>query len=202
MTDVADVLGLSHGVLYRYVESKEALFALAVRQATRPETVATLKLPIPTPDWDETVAAITDWLRVQARMPALAEARKRERADDIRKEFSSIIEENYDIIVAIYPVLALVERCAPDLPELYSAYYARARRSSQVHLTDYVRQRIEGGQMRPVPDVAAATRFAIEAIAWFAWHRKEDPDAAMFDDETARHTVCHLLVQAFCEEGQ
>lgn len=201
MTDVADVLGLSHGVLYRYVESKEALFGLAVRWVTDPDSVTTLGLPLPTPAPGETVAMISDWLRVSARLPALAAARKRARADDVHKEFGGIVDEHYDIVATIYPVLRLVERSAPDLPELYSAYYVRARRGGQDLFTEYVRRRIEGGQMRPVPDVTAAARFAIESIAWFAWHRRGDPDAAMFDEDMARDTVRHLLVEAFCAEG-
>jgi AcrR family transcriptional regulator len=201
MTDVADVLGLSHGVLYRYVESKEALFALAVRRVTDPDSVATLDLPLPTPAPGETVSTISGWLRASARLPALAAARKRDRADDVHKEFAGIVEEHYDVLTTIYPVLTLVERAAADLPELYSAYYARARRGSQDLFIEYVRRRVEAGQMRPVPDAAAAARFAIESIAWFAWHRRGDPDAAMFDEDVARDTVRHLLVEAFCKEG-
>ena len=38
-----------------------------------------------------------------------------------------------------------------------------------------------------------------EAIAWFAWHRREDRDAHLYEDETARRTViefvCHALIE-------
>jgi len=199
MSDVADALGLSHGLLYRYVESKEALFSLAVRLAVRPDTIAVLELPIPTSTMSDTIEMITDWLRVQTRLPTLTKARRLNRADDIREEFSSVVEETYDTIARIFPVLSLVERCALDLPDLHSAYFVQTRRSAQKHMADYLRSRIGEGQMRSVPNVMVAARFVAESVAWFAWHRKGDPDSAMITDDDARETVKHLLVEAFCE---
>jgi AcrR family transcriptional regulator len=202
MSDVAEAVGVSHGLLYRYVENKEALFGVAVRSLTRPESLSDLKLPVATPGTDETVALAVDWIREWARVPRLSQARKRDRAEDVRTEFTGIIDEHYAAVVAVSPVLALVERCASDLPELHAAWYGRARRSGQVQLSDYIRRRIEGGQMRAVPNVTVAARFVIETIAWFAWHRKGDPDSAMFDDDIAVATVRHLLIEAFCESGR
>jgi hypothetical protein len=129
----------------------------------------------------------------------LAKARRLKRADDIREEFSSVVEETYDTIARIFPILSLVERCARDLPDLHSAYFVQTRRSTQKHMADYLRSRIEAGQMRSVPNIMVAARFVAESVAWFAWHRKGDPDSAMIADDAARETVKHLLVDAFCE---
>ena len=49
MTDVADRLELSHALLYRYVESKEALLELATRYAMDPGTDLTAVVPLATP---------------------------------------------------------------------------------------------------------------------------------------------------------
>ena len=201
MSDVAGALGLSHGLLYRYVESKGALFALAVRYATDPGSVGDLELPVPTPAPSETISAISGWLH-QRRLPLLLRANRIEQADDIRAEFGSIIEEHYDVIEQSRLILALLERCAADLPDLHSVYFVRRRRGVQDTLTSYLGRRVEAGQMRPVPDVAVAARFVIEGITWFAWHRKNDPDSSMIDDDTARRTVRYLLLQAFCAEGR
>lgn len=56
--------------------------------------------------------------------------------------------------------------------------------------------------LRPVPDVATAARFIVETIAWFAWHRKGDPDSAMIGDDQARETVRYLVVAAFVSDSQ
>lgn len=56
--------------------------------------------------------------------------------------------------------------------------------------------------LRPVPDVATAARFIVETIAWFAWHRKGDPDSAMIGDDQARATVRYLIVAAFVIDSQ
>ena len=50
MADVTQAMGLSPGAVYRYVESKEALFDLIVRAGAAPEqALANLKLPVATP---------------------------------------------------------------------------------------------------------------------------------------------------------
>jgi len=54
----------------------------------------------------------------------------------------------------------------------------------------------------PVSDAGAAARFLIESVAWFAWHRKADPDSDMISDEQARRTVRELLLAAFAPPGR
>jgi hypothetical protein len=53
-------------------------------------------------------------------------------------------------------------------------------------------------RLRPMPDAMVAARVVTESVAWFAWHRREGRDAALYDDQTARRTViefvCAVLV--------
>jgi hypothetical protein len=37
----------------------------------------------------------------------------------------------------------------------------------------------------------------VESVVWFAWHRKDDPDSAMIEDEQARQVVMEQLLSAF-----
>jgi len=198
ISDVADLLGLSHGLIYRYVDSKEALFGLALRFAMDPSSLADLELPVSSPEPGETISSTADWLKEKSRLPILNRARKIKRADDERAEFASVIAEHYDTVASNHPVLALIERCAPDLPDLHIAYFLQMRRTVQGQSAEYIGSRIEAGQFRPVLDITVATRFVIETVAWFAWHREGDPDSETIGNDVARTTVIQLLVNAFC----
>jgi hypothetical protein len=94
-------------------------------------------------------------------------------------------------------VIQLVSRCADDVPELAQWFYLRVRRTNLELLGEFLRDRIESGELPPVPDVPAAARFIVETIAWFAMHRYGDPDSGMLDDDACRRTVHHLLLAAF-----
>ena len=47
-----------------------------------------------------------------------------------------------------------------------------------------------------MPDPAVTARLVTEAIAWFAWHRRGERDAAAFDEARTRVTVVQ-----FCCDG-
>jgi AcrR family transcriptional regulator len=197
MADVAAELGLSPGALYTYVESKEALFYLVFAQAFGTFGEGTPPLPLATPRPGETVELIRAGLTRENTVDRLRAAVARDRVDDARTELIGVIEERYDMIERVWPLLALVERSAPDLPDLAEQYYRRGRRRLQDLLAKYVEKRIAGGYFRPVPDVVTAARFVLEAVTWFAWHRREDPDSSMITDAAARQTVIDLVTAAF-----
>jgi AcrR family transcriptional regulator len=123
----------------------------------------------------------------------LRAAVRRPTVDDPRAELIGIIEERYDMFERIWPLLSLIERSAPDLPDLAEMYYRRGRRHLQDLLARYIDQRITAGFFRPVPDVLTAARFLLESVTWFGWHRREDPDSAMITDDAARATVIDLV---------
>ena len=55
----------------------------------------------------------------------------------------------------LWPVLAVIERCAVDLPELESLYFQRGRPSHLAQLTTYLEQRA-AGHLRTLSDAAVA----------------------------------------------
>src|SRR5215472_9569017 len=65
ISDVAAALGLSHGALYTYVDSKQALLYLALARAVQPEIVAGLSAPVTAPPPDQVVAMLTTWASAQ-----------------------------------------------------------------------------------------------------------------------------------------
>lgn len=195
MTDVAARLELNHALLYRYVESKEALLELAVRYAIDPEADLAAEAPLPTPPPGHTVGLLREGFR--GRLPVLRSALEAGPGEDPAAELAAVIDEFYDFVQDNQRLLSLTESLVIDYPEL-NAEQARDRLRDHIsRLAAFLDSRISAGGLRPVPDAGIAARFIIESVAWFAWHRKGDPDAAAIDDEKARHTVRELLLAAF-----
>ena len=196
VSDVSAALGLSHGAVYTYAKSKEALLYLALLRLARPDSLATLDIPVPTPA-PEDIVAVLEGGEDSGGLSGLRRALRDRGTAPVAEEFGAIVDELYAFVEQNRMLLALIERCARDLPELAQFYFVQRRRASIEALGDYVRAHVESGAMRPVPDIPAAARFIVETIAWFAWHRIGDPDSAMLDDDACRSTVRHLLLSAF-----
>ncbi len=202
MTDVARELHLSHALLYRYVESKQALFSLALEYAVEPGRVAELPLPIRTPPPGTRFARIKRWVEGNTTFPELDAALSREVVAEPRAEFIRVVGELYDLVERHRVLLALVESSAADLPDLREVYFGEARQGQIEKLYLYLQQRRDGGLFRSVPDLAVSTRFVVETVAWFAWHRRGDPTGQSIADGIARETTLDLLANAFVvDEG-
>jgi AcrR family transcriptional regulator len=196
MASVAKDAGLSTGAIYTYVSSKDALFHLVI--AVGFDKLATDgELPHVAPPFADTLALIADGLRKAVGSPRLRAALEDSAPADARAEFTAIVEERYDTVAAVWPLLAVIERCAVDMPELQELYFRRGRRSQLSYLTRYLDARGGSGLLRTFPDSAIAARALTESVVWFAWHRREDKDPQSFDEETARRTVVELLCNAF-----
>jgi AcrR family transcriptional regulator len=200
MADVAAELNLSPGALYTYVESKEALFYLVFAQAFGTFADGPPPLPLLTPRPGETVELILAGLTRENIVDRLRAALARESVDDVKAELVGVIEERYDMMERVWPLLALVERSARDLPDLAEVYYRRGRRRLLDQLARYIEKRVAGEYFRPVPDPGTAARFLIESVTWFAWHRREDPDSSMITDTAARETVIDLVAAALLKD--
>ena len=201
LTDVGKELGLSHGMLYRYVASKEALFELALVYAMNPEAISALVVPVPAPPSGRALKLVRAWAAEQARFTRL-HAAAGDSAADPADELGGIIDECYEFVERGQRVLALIKHSELDLPELSDFFFNQLRAAYIRELTDYVRRRTAAGDLRQVRDVPTAARFIIESIAWFGWHRKTDSSAARISDEAARLTVRELLLAAFVPPAQ
>jgi AcrR family transcriptional regulator len=196
MSDVAKEAGVAPGTLYLYVESKEALFELALRRALG-EALPASELPLPAPEKGALLEEIARRLARNATLPKLATALERPSPGDARAEFQAIVLELYDAIDRYHRALSLVDRSAPDWPELARIFYAQTRLRVVEQLAAYLERRIAEGELPEVPDPATAARLILETTAFFAMHRHNDPDAASITDEAARATVLHALANAF-----
>lgn len=196
ISDVSAALGLSHGALYTYVDSKQALLYLALLRAVQPDAVQELPIPVTAPAAQGMVTLLESWTAAEVAFLGLDRA-ARPVAQLTAEDFGDIIDVLYGFIERHRQALQLIGRCAADLPELAQWYFVQRRRATLEQLGEYLRQRIAAGEFGPVPDVPTAARFIVETIAWFAMHRHGDPDSAMLDDATCRRTVRHLLLNTF-----
>ncbi len=196
MAEVSATAGLSSGAIYTYVESKEALFHLALASGFG-EAWPT-ELPMATPQFDDTLQLIDRGLRRHASTPVLKAAVSADPPVDLRAELAAVVDEQYSVVNRLRRVLSMIESCASDLPALEELYFGRRRRGQIDLLVRYLHRRSAEGRLADLPDLAVASQLVHESVAWFAWTRFEGRDASRFDDETARKTViefcCNALV--------
>jgi len=199
--DVAARAGMSTGALFTYVESKEALFHLVFLywfgiSAERPPV-----LPVATPAPGETLAVIEAGLR-HVRMTRIQAALAEDEPADVAEELREIVAERYALIEHYWPLLAVIERCAAEMPALESAWFDLARAGSFEQLGNYLERRMAAGLLRPMPDSDVAARIVTESLSWFGWHRHEGRDSALYEDETVRRTVAEFICAALVPEAR
>jgi AcrR family transcriptional regulator len=197
MARVASDAGVSAGAVYSYVASKEALFHLVFAFGFGRLDGASSELPLATPAMADTAKLIRMGLRESAATPLLRAALEVEVPVDIRAELTALVTERYVTIEQIWPMLAVIERSAADLPDVEELYFRRGRPGYLAQLTRYLERRARTGHLQVTTDTAVAARMMTETITWFAWHRHEDRDADLYDDERARATIVELLCNAF-----
>jgi AcrR family transcriptional regulator len=197
MDDIAAEMGVSKGTLYNYVESKEALFFLIFDQGFGKRAIGPRrKLPIPTPPIAATLRRVRERMLTATQVHLLESALAKEAVAGPRAELEAIIREFYTVIAEMRHAGDLIERCAPDVPQLAELFYIQGRRSLIDLFSRYLRKRIEGGYFAAVPDVPTTARFIIESVVWFARHRHNTPDSEMISDEAALATTVHMLANA------
>lgn len=192
MSDIARAAGVSAGTLYNVAVSKEALFAAVFLDA---DEAASLPLPLAEPSGPQIAAVAAERLASAMALPQFEEALRKPRASEILLELRAIVGERYDAIASCWRLLAAVEQTAKDIPEAASAYFDGGRSQHVDALARYLRKRTAAGQVRPVPPAAAA-RFVIEAVAWWAWHRHEDQQQLAIADDDARALVQDMVATA------
>jgi AcrR family transcriptional regulator len=201
MADVAKALGVAKGTVYLYVESKDALFDLVARCAdqNRPfEKPAAL--PIRTPKPGATLKYVRERLAKNQVPAALTAALGRSRVPEPRAELEEIVRELYDALAHNRRGIKLLDRSAPDYPELAALWFEGARAGLVGLLGRYLEDRSRRKLLRPVPDAAVAARLLIETVMFWAVHRHWDAHPQPVDESAAKETVVRFIVSALAKE--
>jgi AcrR family transcriptional regulator len=202
MADVATEMGVAKGTLYLYVESKEALFEQVLLHADRTEPIPLPPvLPLPTPRVGSTLRIVRERILEATRLPVLAAAvAGGRRTQPVRDEVAAIARELLHLLDSHKVGIKLLDRCAPDFPELAALYYADGRGGLVGLLEKYLQRRIGQRALPPVANPALSARMIIETAAWWAIHRHWDADPRKLDDALVEAAAVEFITRAVLGE--
>ena len=196
MSDVAREMGVAHGSLYNYVESKEALFYLLVDRGANPaRDWAPKTWPVRSPSRGRVMKRLREQIAAAFALSQLDTALERRTVTDTRAELEGIVRELYERTERTRESATVITRSAADLPDLFKLFYVQVRRDVIARMTRYVHLRIEAKHFAPDLDPAVAARFILEAVTMFGRHRYADRDPQPLDDTAVRETVVRLIVR-------
>ena len=201
VADVAARMGLSKGSIYTYVESKESLFDCVLRHADRSDRADLPEaFPVPTPSPSATLELVEKRLSEEGPLPSLTAALSRTRVVDVRTELETVLGELYDALARHRTAIKLLDRCAPDYPELAKVWYRAGREGALSLLARYLDDRARRGRIRRFGDSAVTARIVLETLVFWAVHRHWDPSPQAVDEGAARRTTLAFLAAALGKE--
>jgi AcrR family transcriptional regulator len=192
---VTERLGVSAGSIYRYVESKEALFHIAALEAVG-RLPADLALPIKVSGFEATLAVLREVVAEDKAWPILESATSAPPPADLKGEARDIAAELYAAVTARAPLIRLLDRCSHELPELAEIFDVQIRTRYLDDLVAWVlgRHLIDSGDK---DEAAAVARGVMEAVTWLARNRPRDRTATMISDSRARAAAVRIFANAF-----
>jgi AcrR family transcriptional regulator len=201
MSDVAAEMGLSEAAIYRYVDSKEGLFVLAIRHALLLEDLPVGDLPLSPMPLSATVAEARVFINEVVPFGALADALSGPEPGGPAAELEKILRELFELQSRTREAADMLERSARELPEMADLLNAGIRAPVLAALTEYLTSRTQAGMLRRTPDTAVTARLVLETVTWFARHRFSDPDGAAIAAGLAQDTAVDALVHALVPAG-
>jgi AcrR family transcriptional regulator len=202
MSDVARAAGLSEAAIYRYVESKEGLFVLAIRHALLLEALPTqtvpagAEFPLKPPSLAQMIHEAREFVAAEVPFGSLAAALRGPDPDEPAAELEAVMRELFTLETQTREAADMIERSARELPELADLLNAGLRRPVLAALTEYLQSRATTGKLRVTPDAPATARLVLETLTWFARHRHSDPYGAAIPDDLAEDTAIDALLHA------
>ena len=155
---------------------------------------------VSTPKPAATVKYIRERLAKQQVPAALTAALATKRVADPRAELEGIVRELYDALARNRRGIKLLDRSAPEYPELAALWFEGARGGLVGLLAQYLEDRSRRKLLRPVSNAAVAARLLIETVIFWAVHRHWDPHPQPMDEAVAKETVVRFLVNALAKE--
>lgn len=207
--DVADMLGLAKGTLYGYAQGKAALFAATVRYADGVEAMpAPADLPVPAPADGEIAAQVT--ARLSGELSDLALNRALARPDGgSAAELGDIVTDLCQRLSRHRVAIKLVDRCAPELPELAEVWFGAGRLALVAAVQEYLRRGQVAGTLALAGPAPIVARTLVELCALWAVHAHFDPSPAppgapstgSFDEATVTATLAAFVARATSPES-
>ena len=193
MQDVAEAMGVAKGTVYAVVASKDALLLACARYADGIESPPDPSAwPLPSPREGELVDLVSERLGEVAELAIhhLVPTKTHSAA----AEFELIVTDLMRRLVRHQRAIKLIDRCAPEIPELAELWFGAGRADLVDRLRDHLAAHAERGQVRLTADPAhwdVVARTIVETCVLWAVHLRWDPAPTAFrttgpDDEIAR----------------
>lgn len=204
VADVAKLMGVATGTVYLYVEGKEALFDLVVRDtaAEDPDWLEGLEVPVPTPEAGSTLEFLRVVFGREGQWPLLAAALARGAAEDIRAELDGVVREQYRLMARHRRGLMLLMRSALEFPGLVDVFVLGLRKRLLDGLQEYLTLRVSAGQVRPLADVEATVAVVTQAIVWANLERPFDPGLDSLAEEAVENSTVDLIVNGLVQTAE
>lgn len=196
VADVAKVMGVAPGTVYLYVEGKEALFDLVIRDTAsdNPDWLDDIEVPVPTPSPGSTLEFLREVLGRKGQWPLLKSALQASSATQIQSKLEGVIREQYRLMARHRAGLVLLMRSALELPGLADVFVLGLRKRLLDALGRYLTARIQSGQIRPLVNAAATAAVLTQTIAWANLQRPFDPGLNSFTEQSIEDATVDLIV--------
>jgi AcrR family transcriptional regulator len=200
MQDVADAMSVSKGTVYGVVTGKDTLLLACLRYADGIEPAPDPSgWPLPSPAAGELVELVTERLGEVAEL-ALHRVADSEPDPEPGAEITLIVTDLLDRLTRHRRAIKLIDRCAPEIPELAPLWFGAGRAHVVDRLREYLAQRAERGLIRLTADPAhwdIVARTIVETCVLWAVHLHWDPAPAAFHTTRTDTDIATTLVALF-----
>jgi hypothetical protein len=95
--------------------------------------------------------------------------------------------------------IKLVDRCAPEIPELAELWFGTGRAQLVTDLATFLSRRTPPGRLTTPHAHQVAARTIVESCVFWAVHRHFDPAPAAYNDPVSDAEAADVLVTLFAE---
>ncbi|MFN2315145.1 MAG: TetR/AcrR family transcriptional regulator [Gemmatimonadales bacterium] len=153
------------GTIYLYVESKEALFDLALRRALEDPDALNPELPTPTPSRDQLLTNFQRCLHAACHLPQLWVALDHRESTDVAGELEAILREIWHWLARYRRAVQMVRASAADWPGLGQRLEREFHADTWKRLADYLQTKASAGLLRPLPSPKATAGFLLTTLS-------------------------------------
>jgi AcrR family transcriptional regulator len=192
MDDIASGLGVSKGTVYRSVDSKDALLAAVLNYADAPE-----QLPPEGPIETDGLARVSATLRTRLAdavndldLAAAAEPAKGLTDSGLGSEIERIALDQFEMMAEHRVRIMVLDRCAPEVPELSGDWYEAGRYAIVDLWVDYLNRRSK--YIDAAVDRAVLGRTIVELTTLWAVKMPWDPAPRPYPTDVGRECAAMI----------
>lgn len=187
------------GTIYLYVESKEALFDIALRRALEDPSALEPELPVPSPTRDEILTNFQRCLHQASHLPQLWVALDHREPTDVAAELEAILREIWRWLARYRRAILLVRASAADWPGLGLRLEREFQADTVRRLAEYLTRRAGAGALPAVTSPRTSATFVLTTLAASALGlaptgAPTDRVPGALDEDAAVGTLLHGLL--------